>query len=445
MNDVIDAPSVRTSSTLSDQPAQGRPPKAPRTVVEAGLDQQMLADLLAKLLVQRGRMRLAKVAAALKLPVSVAIEALEFMRERRLVAVVGHSGVGAEAEFELTDLGRGHAMEALARCRYVGPAPVALEAYNALIAENSIRHQPIDASTVRRAFDDIVVDRQIVDQMGSAMNSGRAILLYGPAGSGKTFLSEHLAGLLPGEIVVPYAITVGGEIIQIFDPLVHRPISSVPTDGLIRSDRDERWLRCKRPVVIAGGELTLPMLDLQFDPATRFYQAPPHVKANGGLFVVDDLGRQMVAPRDLMNRWIVPLDRNRDYLSLHTGFKFVVPFDLVVVFSTNLQPAELADEAFLRRFGYKVFLGAMDRASYRSIFIQTCDDLEVGFDDKGFDWLVDERHRAEGRELLACYPRDLIGRVRDFARYEGIAPCVTRDALDRAWNTYFCTPAQKQP
>lgn len=422
--------------------ADGGQPRAPRTLKDTGLGMPALVDLCAKQFFQHGRLRLAAAAEFLKLPLTVADEALAFMRERRLVAIVGHSGIGAEAEFELTDGGRSYAAEAFSRCQYVGPAPVTLDAYKAAIELHSVRHARIDAPSVRDAFAGVVVDPQVLDQMGAAMNSGRAILLYGPPGSGKTFLAEHLAGLLPGEVVVPYAVTVGGEIIQIFDPLVHQPLETVKTDGLIRSDRDERWLRCRRPVVIAGGELTLAMLDLQFDPATRYYQAPPHVKANGGLFVVDDLGRQMVAPRDLMNRWIVPLDRNRDYLSLHTGFKFVVPFDLLVVFSTNLQPAELADEAFLRRFGYKVRLGAMDRDSYRSVFERACESSGVAFDGEAFDWLIEERHMHEGRELLACYPNDLVGRVRDFAIYEGLQARVTRAALDRAWNTYFCTPAR---
>lgn len=415
-------------------------PAAPRSMADTGLDVTILGELATRLLLQRGRMRVDRAAEVLCLPISVSSEVLEILRAQRLVQVAGHGGVGSEVEYELTEAGRSFARDALDRCQYVGPAPVSLAAYQEMVARHSVRQQCLDAASVRAAFADVVVDPDVLDQMGAAMNSGRAVLVYGPAGSGKTFLAERLAALLPGEVLVPYAISVGGEIIQIFDPLIHHPLDAVRGSGLIRRDEDTRWQRCRRPVVIAGGELTLPMLDLQFDPAARFYQAPPHVKANGGLFVVDDLGRQLVSPRELMNRWIVPLDRSRDHLSLHSGFRFVVPFDLAVIFSTNLQPDDLADEAFLRRFGYKVHLGPMPRADYRRIFEQACEQSGVVFDGTAFDWLLAERHEPQERPLLACYPRDLVGRIRDFARYEGAAPVASRAALDRAWWTYFCSP-----
>jgi len=366
-------------------------------------------------------------------------EILTFMRGERLVDMVSHPGLDSDASYELSEAGRTYGREAMSRSLYSGPAPVSLEAYCECVNTHSLRHVGVDCEYVRSAFSSLIIDPTVVDQMGAAMNSGRAVLLYGPAGSGKTFLAEKLAALQPGDIPVPYALTVGGEIIQVFDPLIHEPIDhkNGTASVLVRDDRDERWLWCRRPVVIAGGELTLEMLDLQFDPATRFYQAPPHMKANGGVFVVDDLGRQLVSPRDLMNRWIVPLDRNRDYLSLHTGFKFAVPFDMTVIFSTNLEPQELADEAFLRRFGYKVHLGPMDETSYRKIFEGVCERLDITFDPEGFDWLITHRHLAQGRDLLACYPGDLLGRVRDFAFYTRGEARATCEALDHAWSTYF--------
>jgi SpoVK/Ycf46/Vps4 family AAA+-type ATPase len=202
---------------------------------------------------------------------------------------------------------------------------------------------------------------------------------------------------------------------------------------------DERWVRCERPVVLSGGELRLSMLDLDFDEATRFYQSPPHVKANNGIYVVDDLGRQLVAPRDLMNRWVVPLDRRKDYLSLRTGHKFSVPFDVVVVFSTNLKPSDLVDEAFLRRLGYKIYVGPMSEDEYRGIFRGVCSELGITFAEDKFQYLLRHHHDREDRPRLACYPRDILTQLRDFAIYEGGAPELTEENLDRAWHNYFIT------
>ena len=289
-------------------------------------------------------------------------------------------------------------------------------------------------------FAGIVAKPAVLDQIGAAMNSGRAMFLYGPAGSGKTFLAEHLRGLMKGSIVVPHAIVVGNEIIQVFDPLVHEPVeSSSPGGGTF--DRpapgDGRWVLCKRPVVLSGGELKLEMLDLDYDEGTRYYQAPPHVKANNGIYVVDDLGRQLVAPRDLMNRWIVPLDRRKDYLSLRTGHKFAIPFDVVVVFSTNLRPADLVDEAFLRRLGYKIYLGPMSEAEYRAVFEGVCTEFGIAFSEPMFQHLLRHHHDREDKPRLACYPRDILSQLRDFAIYEGTAPQLTAENLDRAWHNYF--------
>lgn len=411
--------------------------RAPRTVSEVDVPQGLLEDLCIRLLFRNGRRRLGEIAAQLCLPPSVARELLGALRGRQLVEVAGHRGLEIEADYQLTAAGQDFAAGAFNRCQYVGPAPVSLAAYCVQAEYAAMRNHTLNAAYVHKALRGLVVAPMVLDQLGAAMNSGRAVLIFGPAGSGKTYLAEHLAALQPGSIPVPHAITVGGEIVQIFDPLIHEPMPSAKVTNPVRPDCDLRWQWCRRPVVVSGGELTLQMLDLQFDPATRYYQAPPHIKANGGVYVVDDLGRQLVAPRDLMNRWIVPLDRHRDYLTLHTGFKFMVPFEVATIFSTNLKPADIADEAFLRRFGYKIPLGPMTTAAYRRVFEACCRNLGVGFDPEGFAWLIEHRHRKERRELLACYPRDLVGRVRDFALYHGYPARATPDALATAWSTYF--------
>jgi hypothetical protein len=283
----------------------------------------------------------------------------------------------------------------------------------------------------------VLVRDGVLDQFGAAMNSGRAIFVYGPAGSGKTYIVERLAGLLAGEVYVPFAILVGNQVIQVFDPNVHERAGG-GDEGLqfLHGAADSRWVRCKRPVVLTGGELTLQLLDLQFDHASRFYMAPPQLKANNGLFIIDDLGRQLVRPKDLMNRWIVPLDRRVDYLALHTGEKFLVPFDVAVVFSSNLQPGKLADDAFLRRLGYKIHLGALDAALYRELCRQVARALGLRCSERVIDYIV-ERFEAEKRPLLACTPRDLLCQVRDRACYRGLDAEVTEPLVAWAWDNYF--------
>lgn len=439
------------SSTQATPPARSagltsstsRPlPRAPRHFADLDLPETFVGELIEKMLSLRGRQSLIELAEATRLPASVIGEVMIGLRGARHVEIGRGGATEAENQYQLTDTGRLHASDALQRSLYAGPAPVTLDEYTERVRSQSMAHFSFDARMVREAFAGITLAPSLVDSVGAAMNSGRATLLYGPAGSGKTFLAEQLSRLLPGAIAVPYAIYVGGEVIQVFDPILHEAIPDQHDSGssAIRSDVDRRWVLCRRPFVLTGGELSLRMLDLQFDPVSRFYQAPPHVKANGGMFVVDDLGRQLVSPRELMNRWIVPLDRHVDHLTLHTGFKLTVPFDMSVVFSTNLRPDQIADEAFLRRFGYKIFIGPVDEPSYRKIFGEACASLGVHYDASALDWLMQERHLRQSRPLLACYPRDLAGRIRDFAVYEGVPAVMTPETLDRAWSTYFVAP-----
>jgi len=422
--------------------AHAKSPRAPRTPEETGLPFLFLVELVSKTLFLRGQIRLLDLAAYLKLSATIVDAAVSFMRAEKLCEVSrrGGSNTDADLTFTLTDTGRVRATEFLSRSAYAGPAPVTVQNYCAQIDAQSVAHMHVLREDIGREFEGIVVSPQVLDRFGAAMNSSRAIFIHGPAGSGKTFLAECLAGLLKGDIWVPYAILVDGEVVQVYDPAVHhQAVNEVANASLLdkRDAPDPRWVRCKRPAVLTGGELTLDMLELQFDPGTRYYQAPPHLKANNGIFIIDDLGRQRCSPTELMNRWIVPLDRRMDHLALHTGHKFMVPFDVIVVFSCNVAPDQLGDGAFLRRLGYKIEISAQTEQEYERIFRQACERYGVPYSHDAFQYLLRERHGKEGKPLLACYPRDLVSQVRDLARYEGRPAELNRQALDWAWANYF--------
>jgi predicted ATPase with chaperone activity len=422
-------------------------PAAPRTPQDTGLPFLFLIELVTKVLSVRGQMQSVELAAHLKLNVSVLDALIVFMRAEKLCEVVrrGGSGTDADLTYNLTDLGRARANEFMTRNAYAGQAPVTLAAYCDQVQAQSVADMRVVRADMSREFDDVVINPLVLDQLGAAMNSRRAIFIHGPAGSGKTYLAERLAGLLKGAILVPYAVLVEGEVVQVYDSLVHKSITGATALGAAEPsasfDRgqsvDTRWVRAARPAVQTGGELTMEMLDLQYDPGTRFYQAPPHLKANNGIFIIDDLGRQRCSPVELMNRWIVPMDRHIDYLALHTGYKFLVPFDVIVVFSSNFPPEDLTDGAFLRRIGYKIHVGALTEAQYEQIFKDMCTQYGITYDHDAFHYLLREHHYKEARPLLACYPRDILVQLRDLAMYENCAPALNEKVLDWAWNNYF--------
>ena len=423
--------------------------RAPRTVEETGLPFLFLVELLVKVLFQRGQLHLPELASYVKLGLVVIDPVISFMRQEKMCEVTrrGVSGTDADIHYQLTDSGRQRALECLARNAYAGPCPVPLAAYNAQVAAQSVASMHVTRADVQANFDGIAVNPKVLDQLGSAMNSGRAIFIHGAAGSGKTYLAERLSGLLQGSIAVPYAMMVDGEVVPFYDPVLHVPAGEAQQvhAGIEKAVQlDARWVRgVRRPAVLTGGELTLDMLDLRFDSVTRLYRAPPHLKANNGIFIIDDLGRQRCSPLELMNRWIVPMDRAIDFLSLHNGYTFQVPFDVVVVFSSNFLPERLSDAAFLRRLGYKIEVPALSENDYEQVFAQTCTKYGVQFDAQAFRYLLHHLHYRCNVALLACYPRDLIRQVRDLARYEGTAMVLSDSVLEWAWNNYFAGASQR--
>lgn len=423
-------------------PVAGQLPAVPRTPADTGLPLQLQTELLLKVMLQHGLTHVQELSSHLKLPIAVLEALFTHLRRDTLVEVRRRGALDGDVSYNLTQAGRNRASDALARNLYCGPAPVSLADYTAQVQAQSVCGMGVTQPRLKKVLADLVVREELLEQFGAAMNSQRAIMVYGPAGSGKTYLCEQMARLLAGPVAIPHAIDVGGEIIRFFDPLVHRalPPRGSPSATLdMRHRSDERWVLCERPVVVTGGELTLEMLDLVFDPRAGYYQAPPHFKANNGLFLVDDLGRQMVTPQQLFNRWIVPMEQRHDYLMLRNGGKFKIPFDSLLFFSSNLRPTEIADEAFLRRIGYKIFVGPVSRDDYRRITREVCDEYSVPYSDEAFDLLIEDYHGRYGRPLLACTPRDLVSQIADYAAYRGIAPTLAPDLIDWAWHNHYAS------
>ncbi|KWW36286.1 ATP-binding protein [Cupriavidus metallidurans] len=408
----------------------------PRSIADTGLDISLLLGLLLKAAYLHRSVSLTILTDTLKLPASVVNEIAAVAVRERLLEVAHRGASDIDVRFRLTDAGYARAAETSARCSYSGAAPVTLQAYLDAIQHHSIHHTSVTKADVTAAFHNLVAPVHLLDSIGMALNTARALMIYGPPGSGKTYLAQRLGALLPGAVPVPHAITVAGEIIQIMDPLVHTPIDDSEASSARRSI-DRRWVVCHRPVVLTGGELTLSMLDLRYDSNSGFYQAPPHMKANNGIYIVDDLGRQMVGVEQLLNRWIVPLDRGIDMFTLHSGVRFSVPFDVWPVFSTNLAPTDLSDDAFLRRLGSKLYVGPLSIDDYREVCLRTATELGLTWPEPAFDFLLESLHFSSDTPLLACIPRDLLRLVASHVRYHGHAPQVTEESLCRAWQGYY--------
>lgn len=422
----------------------GVTPTQPRSLSELGLPETFLVDLVLKHLLRARELSVADLAERTALAGTIVDPVLAKLREERAADISQRGLVDAQLAFRLTETGFQRAMEAMAANRYCGPAPVSLEEYGRYVRGQASDRDGVGSQELRAALADMMVSDALLEELGSALSSGRSIYLYGPSGSGKTSLAERMVGALPGSVWVPHALWAGDQVVSVFDPTVHRrmPDGGGTSSSLDRSARrDGRWVEVERPVVVTGGELTLEALDLSFDAVTRIHGAPPQLKANGGLLIVDDLGRQRVSPRELINRWIVPLDRRNDFLALANGVRIEVPFDVRVIFASNLAPAELADPAFVRRIGYKIRVGAMPEATYRELVRSACERHGVSIDDAMIDHLIHNLHGRHGQPLLPAIPYDLVDKLRDRAGYLGLPVRVSREQLDWAWRLCFGTGA----
>lgn len=423
------------------------PGLAPASVADAGLRDDLVLQLLVKTL-NGGEATGLVLADRLCLPFAVLEPLLGRARAEQLIEVRGGAGTGpATYRYALTDAGRHRAGRFLEASHYVGPAPVSLEAYVAAMRRLRAARGYVDRARITDGFAHLIVEPAILEQLGPAINAGRAVFLHGPAGNGKTVIAEGMGRALGGDMFVPHAIDVDGHIITIFDPITHQAIDTdaEPASIVASAPRDRRWVRIRRPVVTVGGELTLDMLDLTFNPLSNFYDAPIQLKANGGVFLVDDFGRQRMRPDELLNRWIVPLESRVDYLTLHTGKKFQVPFDVLTVFATNLDPRALADDAFLRRIPYKIGIGDPTLEQFTRIFELECGRRRLPFHPVIVAYLYRRHYRPYGRPLRSCHPRDLLEQVTAICRFEGHEPAVTRALLDRACEAYFLDDATARP
>ena len=422
------------------------PPAPPTSIEETGLHADTLAQLLLKTLVA-GEASGTGLSEKLRVPYSVLEALIQHARVEKLVEVRGTSGAGAAGyRYILTDLGRDRAGQFLDICRYVGPAPVPLAQYNAYVRAGMEARPYLDRTTLAAGFEHLVVGHEMLDLLGPAVNSGKALFLYGAPGNGKTVFAEGIGKALGGEMHMPFAIDVDGQVITMYDPVSHLRMSETPnsTSVITNAPHDRRWESIRRPVVVVGGELTLEMLDLTFNPISKFYEAPIQLKANGGVFVVDDFGRQRIPPRDLLNRWIVPLESRVDFLTLHTGRKFEVPFNVLIVFATNLKPQSLADEAFLRRIPYKILAKNPTVDEFCRIFELNCRRKGLTFDPVMVEYLERKYYRPRKIQMRACHPRDLISQVVDICRYTNREPVITRELLDAACGAYFIEEAESQ-
>jgi predicted ATPase with chaperone activity len=406
-------------------------PPLPETLEATGLSFQFLADLALKTAAGESSMTTATIAERMCLPAPLTEQLMQHLYREKLVEVRGNVGFNNN-RYAVLDRGWEQLRRLFEISGYVGPAPVSLAAYNAMMRSQAQPEDLVGIDQVGAAFNDLVLPDSLLQTLGFAINSRRSLFISGIPGTGKTSIAERINNALQTPIWVPYAFAVDEHVINVYDAHNHdRTLDEENFDIY-----DKRWLRIARPLIIVGGEMTLESTDLIYNRAARYYEAPFQIKANCGTLVIDDFGRQRVEAEDLLNRWIIPLERKVDFLTLHTGKKISVPFEELVVFSTNLDPARIVDEAFLRRMGYRVQVQPPSEPIYREIFERRAEMTGVMYDPPLLDYLI-AKYPAEKRIMKACEPRDLINRFLDICQFKGLPPKLDQELLDLAWDNYF--------
>ena len=405
-------------------------PALPQNFEDLGVANTLVLDLVLRRMLLEGFSNLGRLSGQLKLSMPIIDQTFRHMRSQQLVEVKGMQG--NDYQFTLSQAGKQLASERFQVNQYAGACPVSLQDYHAAIKAQSA-HVDVDRSSLKSCFSDLVISDRMLDDLGPALISQSSIFLYGPSGNGKTSIAERMLRIYNDGVLIPYAVEVDGQIISLYDPVVHNRLEEEDD----QQDVDRRWVLCKRPCIIVGGELVPSMLELKLDEASGIYSAPLQMKANNGIFIIDDFGRQLLSPRDLLNRWIVPLDRRVDYLTLRYGVKFQIPFETMVVFSTNLEPSDLADEAFLRRIHNKILIEPVDASAFDQIFGRVAQAKNLQADPESAEYMRKLCLREGRTELRACYPNDITNIMMSIARYEGRAPMMSKSDLERASNLYF--------
>ena len=426
---------LQAASTFADRPFV---PKEPGSLEETGLLPNGIESLVLKLLLTSGPTVGRKIAEQIRLPFGIVSEQLRSLRAQLLLTISNHGAMG-DFEYDLTEDGRQRAHWHSDRCTYCGAAPVPLDAYISSIAEQSLRRQKVRLPDICRALQDLMLPPATLSQLGQAVHSGRGLFLYGKPGNGKSSIAERLVHALSQYIWIPRTIEVTGEIIRLFDPASHveAPPES-PQDQLFDNQRcDRRWVRIHRPLIVVGGELRLENLEITHNQTTGILEAAVQMKSNGGALVVDDFGRQRCSTSDLLNRWIVPLEKNNDFFNLPSGRQIQVPFDQLLVFSTNLPPQKLVDEAFLRRIPYKIEVCDPTPREFRDLTQQWCQRLGIEFHEEALESLFAKHYKEHGRSLRYCHPRDLVQQVLAYCEFHDQPPALTTKALDVAAKNYF--------